>query len=101
MTRGPTTMHIPSLLTLVLAIDPLDVLKWLIGLPVTIFHLYGSLIRWAADSVHSLFDSYGYWVVFFGTLCENVLFLGLIVPGVLVILLAGISAHEGSLELHW
>ena len=99
--RGPRTMHIASLLSLLLATDPLDIVKWLIGLPVEIFHLYGSLVRWAADSVHSLFDSYGYWVIFFGTLCENVLLLGLNVPGVLVILLAGLSAYDGSLELRW
>src|SRR4051794_39309322 len=102
-TSGPSTMHI-SLITQTLAIALLslqDVLKSVVELPVEIFRLYGDSIRWAADSVRSLFDSYGYWVVFFGTLCENVLFLGLLIPGVLVILLAGLSAHEGSLSLHW
>jgi membrane protein DedA with SNARE-associated domain len=94
-------MHIASLLSLLLTTDPVDIAKSIIGLPVEIFHLYGSLVRWAADSVHSLFETYGYWVVFFGTLSENVLFLGLIVPGVLVVLLAGLSAYNGSLELHW
>jgi len=94
-------MHIPPILSLILATDPLDIVKWIIGLPVEIFHLYGSLVRWAADSVHSLFDSYGYWVIFFGTLSENVLFLGLIVPGALVVILAGLSAYDGSVDLRW
>jgi membrane-associated protein len=53
----------------------------------------------SARLVEGLFNSYGYWVVFFGTFLENTLFLGLLVPGVLVMLLAGLSAHEGTLSL--
>jgi membrane protein DedA with SNARE-associated domain len=53
----------------------------------------------SARLVEGLFESYGYWVVFFGTFLENTLFLGLLVPGVLVMLLAGLSAHEGMLSL--
>ncbi len=76
-----------------------DVLAWLLELPLTVFHGYSWLIRWAADSVHSLYDSYGYWVVFLGTLLENTLFLGLVVPGVFVVILAGLSAEDGSISV--
>lgn len=59
----------------------------------------GRLAEETARLVESLFESYGCWVVFFGTFLENTLFLGLLVPGVLVMLLAGLSAHEGMLSL--
>lgn len=75
-----------------------DVIEWLVTLPVEIFRGYGSLLRWAADAVQSLFEDYGYWVVFFGTLCENTLLVGLIVPGALVVLLAGLAAHDGTIS---
>jgi membrane protein DedA with SNARE-associated domain len=52
-----------------------------------------------AELVERLFESYGYWVVFLGTFLENTLLLGLVVPGVLVMILAGLSAHEGTLSL--
>ena len=76
----------------------LDVLEWIVMLPVVIFRGYGSLLRWAADAVQSLFEDYGYWVVFFGTLCENTLLVGLVVPGALVVLLAGLAAHDGTIS---
>ncbi|HLF77866.1 MAG TPA: DedA family protein [Dehalococcoidia bacterium] len=75
-----------------------DVIEWLAGLPETVFHGYRSLIRSGADAARSLFEDYGYWVVFLGTLLENTLFVGLIVPGALVIILAGLSAHDGSIS---
>lgn len=75
-----------------------DVLEWIVMVPVEIFRGYGSLLRWAADAVQSLFEDYGYWVVFFGTLCENTLLVGLIVPGALVVLLAGLAAHDGTIS---
>ncbi len=52
-----------------------------------------------AQLVESLFESYGYWVVFLGAFLENTLFLGLLVPGVLVMLLAGLAAQDGVLSL--
>ncbi len=76
-----------------------DVLRWLVELPVAIFHGYDWLVRWVADSVHSLFETYGYWVIFLGTLLENTLLLGLIVPGAVVVLLAGIHSENGNLTL--
>lgn len=51
------------------------------------------------EIIRNLFGRWGYFVVFFGTMFENLLFLGLVVPGVFVLLLAGLSAHEGLLDL--
>jgi membrane protein DedA with SNARE-associated domain len=75
-----------------------DIIEWIVMLPVEIFRAYSSFLRWAADSVQSLFESYGYWVVFVGTLSENTLLVGLIVPGALVVLLAGLAAHDGTIS---
>jgi membrane protein DedA with SNARE-associated domain len=74
-----------------------DVLRWLLELPATIFRGYSWLLESAADAVRSLFESYGYWVIFLGTLFENTLLLGLLVPGVLVVILAGLNAENGLL----
>ena len=52
-----------------------------------------------AQIIEDLFESYGYWVVFLGAFLENTLFLGLLVPGALVMLLAGLSAQQGLLSL--
>ena len=87
------------LLLLSLTGDALDVLRWIVGLPEAIFHGYSWLLRWVAGSVHSLFESYGYWVIFLGTLTENTLFLGVIVPGLIVVVLGGLAAYEGSISL--
>jgi membrane protein DedA with SNARE-associated domain len=97
------TMPIPlSILAALSALSILDsawdVIEWLVRIPVAIFHGYGSLLRWAADTVRSLFEDYGYWVVFFGTLFENTLLLGLIIPGAVVVLLAGLAAHDGTIS---
>ena len=75
-----------------------DILRFIVELPVTIFQGYSSLLRWAADSVHSLFESYGYWVIFLGTLAENTLLLGLIIPGLIVVVLAGLAAEDGAMS---
>lgn len=75
----------------------LDVIEWVVTLPVEIFQGYSSLLHWAADAVQSLFERYGYWVVFFATLSENTLLVGVIVPGALVVILAGLAAHDGTI----
>jgi membrane protein DedA with SNARE-associated domain len=93
-----TTSLLLSLLPLVLT-SVLDILEWLVKAPVEAFQAYRSLLRWAADSVQDLFETYGYWVVFFGTLSENTLLVGLIVPGALVVILAGIAAHDGTISI--
>ena len=48
-------------------------------------------VRLASD----LFENYGYLTVFFAPLLENTLFIGAFIPGTLVMLLAGLSAHDG------
>jgi membrane protein DedA with SNARE-associated domain len=88
-----TDLLLPLILT-----SALDILEWIVTLPVEIFHAYSSLLRWAADSVQTLFDKYGYWVIFLGTLSENTLLVGLIVPGAVVVILAGLAAHDGSIS---
>src|SRR5688572_27025212 len=91
--EDPQTLAMISVLTSVL-----DVLQWLVNTPSEIFQAYSSLLRWAADSVHSLFEGYGYWVVFLGTLAENTLLLGLIIPGSIVVILAGIATEDGTMS---
>ncbi len=78
--------------------DLMSVLRWLLDLPAAIFHGYTWLLETAAGSIRDLFDSYGYWVIFLGTLFENTILLGLIIPGVVVVLLAGINAQNGLLS---
>ena len=51
------------------------------------------------EIIRNLFGRWGYLVVLFGMMFENLLFLGLVIPGVFVLLLAGLSAHEGLLDL--
>jgi membrane protein DedA with SNARE-associated domain len=75
-----------------------DILEWLLELPVAAFRGYSWLIRSAAAAAHTLFEDYGYWVIFLGTLSENTLLVGLIVPGALVIILAGLAAHDGAMS---
>src|SRR3990172_1591576 len=77
----------------------LDVLRWLFQLPSIAFQAYAWLLESAVDWVRSLFEQYGYWVVFLGTLLENTLFVGLVVPGVIIIVLAGIGAQDGAVSL--
>jgi len=97
MTIPPSALvALPLLLSITDSV--INIIEWVVALPGGIFHGYGSLLRWAADTVQSLFEDYGYWVVFFGTLFENTLLLGLIVPGALVVLLAGLAAHDGTLS---
>jgi membrane protein DedA with SNARE-associated domain len=60
---------------------PLDAYRWLVRESVTL--------------ARDLFEQYGYLVIFLGTSLENTLFLGLFIPGILIIILAGISAYQG------
>ena len=94
-------MDIPlqSIVTTLLAVGLADILDWVVEVPRQIFHGYSSLVRSGADAAHTLFEKYGYWVLFFGTLCENTLLIGLIVPGALVVILAGLAAEEGSISV--
>ena len=60
---------------------------------------YRWLVRESVVLARDLFRDYGYLVVFLGLCLENTLFLGLFIPGIFVILLAGISAQNGLISL--
>ena len=55
--------------------------------------------EWSIARLQALFKDYGYYVVFLGVLMENSMFLGLLVPGVIILMLAGLSAENGSINL--
>ncbi|TMC23690.1 MAG: DedA family protein [Chloroflexi bacterium] len=48
-----------------------------------------------------LYNSYGYLIVFLGTLGENTAFLGFLLPGNSLALLAAVYARRGTLNLGW
>ncbi len=56
---------------------------------------FGWLTKQALNITRDLFESYGYLTVFLAPLLENTLFLGALIPGNLVLLLAGIGANDG------
>ncbi len=45
------------------------------------------------------FDSYGYYVVFIGAFLENTLFVGLVIPGEVILLLAAFVASQGRFNV--
>jgi undecaprenyl-diphosphatase len=57
--------------------------------------------EWMLSKLETLFADYGYWVVFLGVLAENTLFFGFIVPGSVILILGGLSAENGSINLAW
>lgn len=57
------------------------------------------LTEFLIELIRTLFERWGYLVVFLGTFLENTMFLGLFVPGVFILLLAGLSAHDGLIDL--
>ena len=61
--------------------------------------VFQRLSVWALDKVEHLFADYGYYVVFIGVLIENSMFLGLLVPGAVILILAGLSAENGSINI--
>jgi undecaprenyl-diphosphatase len=57
--------------------------------------------EWLIGKTEDLFKDYGYYVVFFGVLAENSIFLGLLVPGAVILILGGLSAENGSINIWW
>lgn len=55
--------------------------------------------RWVVMRLEGLFANWGYHVVLIGVLLENSMFLGLFVPGSILLILAGLSAENGSIHL--
>ena len=63
------------------------------------FDNFSWLTRQALKITKELFESYGYLTVFLAPLLENTIFLGALIPGVLVMMLAGLSAHDGLIDI--
>lgn len=57
--------------------------------------------EWTLRQLETLFKDYGYWVVFFGVLLENSMFLGLLVPGAIILILAGLAAENGAINVYY
>ncbi len=57
--------------------------------------------QWSIGKLERLFRDYGYYVVFLGVLLENSMFLGLLVPGAVVMILAGLAAENGAINIWW
>ena len=59
------------------------------------------MIHALIDWLGSLYDQYGYLIVFLGALGENTAFLGLILPGGTLALLGAFYARAGTLNIGW
>ena len=57
------------------------------------------LSEWILERLERLFAEYGYYVVFIGVLLENSMFLGLLVPGAIILILAGLAAENGAINI--
>jgi membrane protein DedA with SNARE-associated domain len=53
------------------------------------------------EALGTLYDQYGYLIVFLGTLSENTALLGLLLPGNSLALLGAFYTREGTLNLGW
>lgn len=62
-------------------------------------NIFRRFSEWLIGKTEDLFKNYGYYVVFFGVLAENSMFLGLLVPGAVILILGGLSAENGSINL--
>lgn len=62
-------------------------------------NVFSRVSEWVLGQVERLFKNYGYYVVFLGVLLENSMFLGLLVPGAIILILAGLSAENGSINI--
>jgi membrane protein DedA with SNARE-associated domain len=54
---------------------------------------------WTLAKLEHLFKDYGYYVVFLGVFLENAMFLGLLVPGSIILILGGLAGQNGSINL--
>lgn len=62
-------------------------------------NIFSWVTEHALDITKHLFENYGYPTVFFAPLLENTIFLGAIIPGTIVMLLAGLSANDGLISI--
>ncbi len=63
------------------------------------FDNFGWLTEQALRIAENVLESYGYLVVFLAPLTENTLFLGALIPGTLIMLLAGLGARDGLINI--
>jgi membrane protein DedA with SNARE-associated domain len=50
------------------------------------------------ENIISLFEKYSFWIVFFGMIAENALFLGIIVPGISLLVISGYLMFSGGID---
>lgn len=62
-------------------------------------NVFRRLGEWTIEKTESLFAEHGYWVVFVAVLLENSAFIGLLVPGSIVLILGGLAAENGSINI--
>jgi membrane protein DedA with SNARE-associated domain len=63
-------------------------------------NVFQRFAEWTLRQIERLFKDYGYYVVFFGVLLENSMFLGLLVPGAIILILAGLAAQNGAINIY-
>lgn len=73
-------------------VSPFETLNAYLGGP-------SKLSEWTLRKLEHLFKDYGYVVVFLGVLLENSMFLGLLVPGSIILILGGLAAQNGSINV--
>ena len=65
------------------------------------FHIFGWFTEQAIRIASELFERWGYPTVFLAPMLENTLFIGAIIPGTLVMLLAGLAVNDGNILYWW
>jgi membrane protein DedA with SNARE-associated domain len=55
--------------------------------------------EWTLRKLENLFSDYGYYVVFLGVFLENSMFLGLLVPGSIILVLGGLAGENGTINV--
>lgn len=63
------------------------------------FDNFGWLTEQALRIAEDVLQSYGYLVVFLTPLTENTLFVGALIPGTLIMILAGLAARDGLINI--
>jgi membrane protein DedA with SNARE-associated domain len=63
------------------------------------FNSFAWVTEQALKIAKNLFEDYGYLTIFLAPLLENTIFLGALIPGTVVMLLGGLSAHDQLIDL--
>jgi membrane protein DedA with SNARE-associated domain len=90
-----TALGLLTLLFVVPRVSPFDGLNSFLN----DLNFFRRFSEWLIGKTEDLFRNYGYYVVFFGVLAENTMFLGLLVPGAIILILGGLAAENGSINL--